>query len=82
MEKNQARLIEDAEENLKQLKGPILKTNIRKSNDGKWLIHETIVTDIKPVTHGRKTLSPHTTNPSTRRQSSSKLILITPLVPR
>jgi len=37
-------------------KGPILKTNIRKSNDGKWLIHETIIIDIKPITYFEKVL--------------------------
>lgn len=45
------------EEKLKQLKGPILKTNIRKSKDSKWIIHETIITDIKPVTYFEKCLS-------------------------
>jgi len=45
---------EDNNENLFQNKGPILKTNIRRSNDGKWLIHETIITDIKPITYFEK----------------------------
>jgi hypothetical protein len=42
------------EETIFQDKGPILKTNIRKSNDNKWLIHETIITDIKPITYFEK----------------------------
>lgn len=43
-------------ENSFQDKGPILKTSIRKSKDGKWLIHETIITDIKPITYFEKVL--------------------------
>jgi len=34
--------------------GPLLKTNIRKSKDNKWIIHETVITDIKPVTYFQK----------------------------
>ena len=35
---------------------PVLETSISKSEDGKWLIHKTIVTDIKPVSYFEKAL--------------------------
>lgn len=42
---------------IKQLsKQPILETNVGKSEDGKWLIHKTVITDIKPVTYFEKVL--------------------------
>jgi len=37
-------------------KQPILETQISKSEDGKWIIHKTIVTDIKPVSYFEKVL--------------------------
>lgn len=45
---------EDSDKNKVRNKGPLLKTNIRKSKDNKWLIHETIITDIKPITYFEK----------------------------
>jgi hypothetical protein len=30
---------------------PITETQISKSKDGRWIIHKTIITDIKPVTY-------------------------------
>jgi len=39
-------------------------------------------TDINPVIHGRKVLSPQVTNSSRSCQSASKLMLIIPLVPK
>jgi len=30
---------------------PIIETQISKSKDGRWVIHKTIITDIKPVTY-------------------------------
>jgi hypothetical protein len=45
------------EEKLKQSNQPILKTAIRKSNDGKWLIHETLIVDIKPITYIEKCIN-------------------------
>jgi hypothetical protein len=42
---------------IKQLsKQPILETNINKSEDGKWVIHKTTITDIKPVSYFEKVL--------------------------
>ena len=44
-------------EKLKQSNQPILKTSIRKSNDGKWVIHETIIIDIKPIAYIEKCIA-------------------------
>tara|TARA_Y100000034_G_scaffold114516_1_gene150715 strand:+ start:559 stop:726 length:168 start_codon:yes stop_codon:yes gene_type:complete len=35
-------------------KGPILETQISKSKDGKYVIHRTVITDIKPVAYFEK----------------------------
>lgn len=37
-------------------KQPILENTISKSEDGKWIIHKTIITDIKPVSYFEKVL--------------------------
>ncbi len=37
-------------------KQPILENQITKSEDGKWIIHRTIITDIKPVSYFEKVL--------------------------
>lgn len=40
---------------LEQLKRmPIIETVITKSDDGEWLIHKTVITDIKPVSYYEK----------------------------
>lgn len=39
------------------VKQPILETQVVKSEDGRWIIHRTIITDIKPVTYFEKVLS-------------------------
>ena len=39
------------------IRQPILETQIGKSEDGKWVIHKTIITDIKPVGYFEKVLS-------------------------
>ena len=31
------------------LKQPIIESQVRKSKDGQWVIHRTIMTDIKPI---------------------------------
>jgi len=42
---------------LEQLnKQPVLETTIKKSEDGKWVIHRTIITDIKPISYLEKVL--------------------------
>ena len=45
------------EKQLKQSNQPILKTTIRKSNDGKWIIHETVIVDIKPIAYFEKCIA-------------------------
>jgi hypothetical protein len=35
---------------------PALETQISKSQDGKWIVHKTIITDIKPVAYFEKVL--------------------------
>ena len=35
---------------------PIIESSISKSEDGKWVIHKTIITDIKPVSYFEKVL--------------------------
>jgi len=35
---------------------PLIETRVRKSNDGKWIIHTTKITDIKPVGYFEKVL--------------------------
>jgi len=37
-------------------KQPIIESNICVSEDGKWVIHRTIITDIKPVSYIEKVL--------------------------
>lgn len=41
---------------LEEQRRPIVESKIRKSKDGKWIIHETIITDIKPATYYEKVL--------------------------
>ncbi len=36
---------------------PILESSISKSEDGKWIIHKTVITDIKPVSYFEKVLA-------------------------
>ena len=40
---------------------PAVSSSLMLSKDGKWLIHKTIITDIKPVTYLEKVLG----NPKT-----------------
>lgn len=35
---------------------PVLETQISKSQDSKWIVHKTIITDIKPVAYIEKVL--------------------------
>lgn len=35
---------------------PVLETQVAKSQDGKWIVHKTIITDIKPVAYFAKVL--------------------------
>jgi len=46
-----------SEKKIEQLqKQPILETSIGKSMDGRWVIHKTVVTDIKPVAYFEKVM--------------------------
>ena len=45
------------EKKLAQLsKQPIIESYVTKSQDGKWIVHKTTITDIKPVTYFEKVL--------------------------
>ena len=35
---------------------PIIESTVSMSEDGKWLIHKTVITDIKPVSYLEKVL--------------------------
>ena len=42
---------------LEQLeKMPVVETVIKKSKDGRWVMHQTIITDIKPTKYFEKVL--------------------------
>jgi len=46
-----------SEKRIEQLqKQPILETKVAKSEDGKWVIHKTVITDIKPISYMEKVL--------------------------
>ncbi len=38
-------------------KQPIIESSVSKSEDGKWVIHRTIVTDIKPISYFEKVIA-------------------------
>ena len=38
------------------IKQPIIESQVGKSEDGKWIVHKTIITDIKPVSYFEKVL--------------------------
>ncbi len=37
-------------------KQPVVETTLAQSADGKWIIHKTIITDIKPVSYMKKVM--------------------------
>jgi len=48
-----------SEKKIAQLnKQPLLETSVSLSKDGKWVIHKTIITDIKSVKYFEKVLGP------------------------
>ena len=50
--------MELSEKKIEQLsKQPIVETSITRSEDGKWVVHKTTITDIKPVTYFEKVLA-------------------------
>lgn len=38
-------------------KQPIIESFVTRSQDGKWVVHKTMITDIKPVSYFEKVLS-------------------------
>ena len=53
-----AETVELSQKRLEQLqRAPIVETSMTKSQDGKWLIHRTSITDIKPVSYVDKVLA-------------------------
>lgn len=35
---------------------PVVQTHVEKSKDGKYILHKTVITDIKPVNYFHKVL--------------------------
>lgn len=51
-------MAELSETKIEQLnKQPIIETSVAKSADGKWVIHKTTITDVKPVSYMEKVMS-------------------------
>ena len=50
-------VVQEQAERPPSFKGPIVDTRVRLSNDKKWIIHETVITDIKPVLYFEKVLA-------------------------
>ena len=49
--------MELSETKIEQLnKQPVVETQIAKSSDGKWLVHKTTITDIKPMSYMEKVM--------------------------
>lgn len=38
-------------------KMPLIESSIRKSKDGRWIVHKTIITDFKPVAYYEKVVA-------------------------
>jgi len=38
-------------------KQPIVETSVAKSEDNKWIVHKTTITDIKPMSYMKKVLN-------------------------
>lgn len=38
---------------------PIIKTGVKMSKDGKWVLHRTTIVDIKPMTYFEKVFGGH-----------------------
>ena len=57
MEENEQPVLSAAK--IKQLnKQPIIETSVGASEDGKWIIHKTIITEIRSVKYYEKILGP------------------------
>lgn len=54
---NQAQKVELSQKKKQQLNNmPIIKTNVKLSKTGEYVVHETIITDIKPIAYWKKVL--------------------------
>ncbi len=57
MAKQENRQKQLSESKIEQLnKQPIIETSIKKSDDGRFVIHRTIITDIRPAKYHEKAL--------------------------
>lgn len=46
-----------SEKKVEQLnRQPVVESLVRRSEDGKWVVHKTTITDIKPVSNFEKVL--------------------------
>jgi len=49
--------MELSETKIEQLnKMPIVETSVAKTNDNKWVVHKTTITDIKPISYMEKVM--------------------------
>ena len=47
-----------SETKIEQLnKMPIVETSVGKTEDGKWIVHKTTITDIKPISYMEKVMN-------------------------
>ena len=50
--------MELSEKKMEQLnKQPIVESSIKRSEDGKWIVHKTTITDIKPLAYFEKVMA-------------------------
>ena len=53
----QAEAVVLSEKKIEQLsKQPIIESFVSRSQDGRWVVHKTVITDIKPVSYFEKVL--------------------------
>ena len=49
--------MELTDKKIEQLKKqPIIETIIKKSEDSEWVLHQTVITDIKPMSYFKKVI--------------------------
>ena len=42
--------------NTEYTNAPVIETSIKKSRDGKWIVHKTIITSFKPTSYMNKVI--------------------------
>ena len=59
MEKKETKKVEELSQTKKEQlnRQPIVETTCQMSEDKKWFVHKTVITDIKPVTYMEKVLA-------------------------